>query len=73
MVTEEKLKAVELFAEGRKFYKLMQFNEAVKCFKKALDICPDDGPSKVYLERCSYYVENPPSEDWDGVYVMTTK
>ncbi|MDX9801510.1 MAG: tetratricopeptide repeat protein [Spirochaetia bacterium] len=73
MVTEEKLKAVELFAEGRKYYKLMQFSEAAGCFKKALDVCPDDGPSKVFLDRCTYYIENPPPEDWDGVFVMTTK
>ncbi len=73
MVSAEKLKAVELFAEGRKYYKLMQFEEAKNCFRKALDVCADDGPSQVYLERCNYYIENPPSEDWDGVYVMTTK
>ncbi len=73
MVTAEKLKAIELFAEGRKSYKLMQFADAVESFKKALDVCPDDNPSKVYLERCNYYIDNPPPEDWDGVYVMTTK
>jgi hypothetical protein len=73
MVTAEKLKAVELFAEGRKFYKLMQFKEAAQLFEKALEVCSGDGPSKVYLERCNYYIDNPPPEDWDGVYVMTTK
>jgi len=73
MVSAEKLKAVGLFSEGRKFYKLMQFEDAKNCFQKALDICADDGPSRVYLDRCNYYIENPPAEDWDGVYVMTTK
>ena len=34
---------------------------------------PDDGPSKVLLERCRQYAANPPGPDWDGVYVMTTK
>jgi tetratricopeptide (TPR) repeat protein len=73
MVSAEKLKAVELFSEGRKYYKLMQFEEAKNLFRKALDLCADDGPSQVYLDRCINYIENPPSEDWDGVYVMTTK
>lgn len=73
MVSAEKLKAVEIFSEARKYYKLMQFSEAKKLFEKALEICPDDGPSRVYLDRCEHYIETPPAEDWDGVYVMTTK
>ena len=39
----------------------------------ALKVVPEDGPSKVYYERCKYYIDNPPPEDWDGVFVMTTK
>ncbi|MCL2706314.1 MAG: tetratricopeptide repeat protein [Spirochaetaceae bacterium] len=73
MVTAEKLKAVELFKEGRKLYKMMDFRKASDHFRKALEICPTDGPSKVYLERCTYYIDNPPPPDWDGVYVMKTK
>ena len=73
MITEEKQKVLELFAEGRKYYKLMQFDEAKKCFARAIKIDPDDGPSKVYYRRCEHYIENPPPEDWDGVFVMKTK
>jgi tetratricopeptide (TPR) repeat protein len=73
MITAEKLEAVKIFAEGRKYYKLMDFKQALIKFNKALEICPDDGPSKVYLERCREYIDNPPPEDWDGVYVMKTK
>ena len=73
MLTEEKKQALELFAQGSKFYKLMQFNEARKSFAKALEADPTDNPSKVYVERCAYYLENPPPEDWDGVFTMTTK
>ena len=72
-MTEEKQKVLDLFAEGRKRYKLMEFDEARKFFAQALKIDPDDGPSKVYYVRCKHYVENPPPEDWDGVFVMTTK
>jgi hypothetical protein len=32
-----------------------------------------DNPSKVYMERCDSYIENPPKEDWDFVYDMKTK
>lgn len=73
MISEEKKRVLDLFSEGRKQYKLMEFEKAADLFKKALEIDPDDGPSKVYLKRCKHYVENPPPEDWDGVFVMTTK
>ena len=73
MITEEKKQVLEYFAQGRKQYKLMAFEEARACFQKALDIDPEDGPSKVYEARFKHYVENPPPDDWDGVFVMKTK
>jgi adenylate cyclase len=33
-----------------------------------LDEVPEDKPSKIYLERCGHYRENPPPPDWDGVF-----
>ncbi len=73
MITEEKRKVLELFTQGRKLYKLMDFQEAQKFFGEALKVDQSDGPSKVYYLRCKHYVENPPAEDWDGVFVMKTK
>ena len=73
MITDEKQKVLNLFVEGRKLYKLMQFEQARERFLAALKIDPEDGPSKVYLARCKHYVDNPPPDDWDGVFVMTTK
>jgi hypothetical protein len=73
MITEEKKKVLELFSEGRKNYKLMEFEKAKNYFAEALKVDADDGPSKVYYARCKHYIENPPPEDWDGVFVMKTK
>jgi hypothetical protein len=73
MITEEKKKVLEHFAEGRKLYKLMKFADARDAFASALKIEPEDGPSKEYYKRCKEYIENPPPEDWDGVHVMITK
>ena len=73
MITEQKKQVLELFTAGRKYYKMMQFPEARDCFSRALTLDPSDNPSKVYVERCTYYIDNPPPEDWDGVFTMTTK
>jgi tetratricopeptide (TPR) repeat protein len=64
---------LELFQEGRKNYNLKQFAKAKEYFQKALEIKADDGPSKEFLQRCDVYLENPPPDDWDGVFVMKTK
>jgi tetratricopeptide (TPR) repeat protein len=73
MISETKKKLLEMFAEGRKQYKLMRFREALEFFGKALKVDPEDGPAKIYYARCKHYLENPPGEDWDGVFVMKTK
>lgn len=73
MITEQKKEILKLFAEGRKQYKLMEFDKAKQFFDKALAIDSSDGPSKVYSMRCAHYIENPPPEDWDGVFIMKTK
>lgn len=72
-MSAEKLRAVELFAEGRRLYKLMEFEQACDKFSAALAADSTDGPSQVYLDRCRHYIANPPPEDWDGVFVMKTK
>jgi len=73
MVTAGKREVLRRFDEGRHAYKLRDFVRARDCFAEALKIDKDDGPSRVYLARCRHYMENPPPEDWDGVFVMKTK
>ncbi len=73
MVSDDKKKVLDLFAQGRKKYKLPDFVGAKKLFAEALKIDPEDGPSQVYYARCKHYIDNPPSDDWDGVFVMTSK
>ena len=73
MLSSEKQEVLRLFAEGRRQYKLMDFNKAREFFESALALDKEDGPSKVYYYRCQHYTQNPPPEDWDGVFVMDSK
>ncbi|MDH5719281.1 MAG: tetratricopeptide repeat protein [Spirochaetia bacterium] len=73
MLTAEKKQVVDLYNDGLSLYKERKWPEAIQKFEQALQIIPDDGPSKLYLERCQHFQENPPADDWDGVYTMTTK
>jgi hypothetical protein len=73
MITDEKRQLLEHFTTGRNLYKLMKFEEALAEFTKALKIDEKDGPSKIYYARCKHFIEDPPPEDWDGVFVMKSK
>ena len=30
-------------------------------------------PSLIYIERCKYFIENPPNKDWDGIWTLNKK
>ncbi len=46
---------------------ILGFEGAEKVFNRK------DKASKMLIERCRYFLENPPSETWDGVYTRTSK
>ena len=73
MISENKKNMLEMYTEGLRLYKEMEFKEALNYFKKALEFEPEDGPSKLYLARCIGLIKNPPPSDWDRVFTMTTK
>ncbi len=73
MLTKEKEEMLKYYNLGLAAYKQRKWDEAIKAFEMALKIQPDDGPSALYLERAGNFKVNPPSDDWDGVFVMTTK
>jgi tetratricopeptide (TPR) repeat protein len=73
MLSEDRKKMVAYYNKGLSLYKKKKFQEAVPYFKKALELEPGDGPSQLYIARCTELVKNPPPDDWDGVYTMTTK
>jgi adenylate cyclase len=70
---EDKIKLIELFNTGYQMYLNRQWQDAINTFEKALNLFPDDGPSKLYVERCLAYAENEPADEWIGVYIKTSK
>ena len=64
---------VELFGRGREAYKARDWSAAKAAFEEVLSRWPNDGPSRVFIDRCDEYLAGEPGADWDGVYVMTHK
>lgn len=73
MVTQEMKEMLEYYNIGLNAYKQRRWSDAEKAFSAALEKMPNDGPSQLYLERVVEYGKNPPPDDWDGVFTMTTK
>jgi len=63
----------DFFAKGLSLYRQKNWKEAASMFKILTQRFPLDAPSLIFLERCEVYQENPPPQDWDGVFTMTTK
>jgi adenylate cyclase len=64
---------LELFSLGRTCYRERRWQDARIIFEKLSERWPEDGPARVYLNRCKEYLVAGPDETWDGVYVMTHK
>ncbi len=61
------------FAKGLKAYRERDWDAAATAFGGALDIAPDDHPSRIFLERARNYRDTPPADDWDGVWTLYDK
>ncbi len=66
-------KALEAYNQGLLAYRQQRWDEAIVYFKAALHAKPEDGPSQTYLERSEEFKKNPPPENWDGIFTMTSK
>ncbi len=64
---------ITTFSAGIALYKAQKWDEAITLFKGLLAEKEGDYPCQLYIDRCTHMKENPPAENWDGVFVMTTK
>jgi len=67
------MEVVNYFNEGRRQYVAQQWDKAMEHFNKALSLNPTDKLSQIYIDRCLLMQKEPPSDDWDGVWIMQSK
>ena len=71
-------KLLPAYNEALKLYKNQEWNKAIEAFK-ASDALEDmfpgrkTNPSRIYISRCEHFIDNPPGENWDGVWTLTSK
>ena len=64
---------VTIFHQALDCFEKRDWKQAVKGFSEALALKPGDVPSTLYLDRLKQFANNMPSENWDGVYNLTSK
>jgi adenylate cyclase len=75
---EKYKKILPAYHEALGLYKTQQWTKAIEAFK-ASDALEDmfpgrkTNPSRIYIPRCEHFLSNPPGDDWDGVWTLTSK
>ena len=71
-------KLLPAYHEALDLYRKQDWKKAIDAFKTSdelEDMFPGrkTNPSRVYIPRCEHYMENPPGDDWDGSWALTSK
>ena len=66
-------KFLDFYHAGLEAYKKRAWKSAIEQFQQALQIRRDDVVSNIYIQRSTLFLDSPPADDWNGVFVMTKK
>ncbi|MDC1142569.1 adenylate/guanylate cyclase domain-containing protein [Planctomycetota bacterium] len=72
-VPDQTKMVMDLFRRGVKLFRERDWDRAEKRFKDANRMSGDDGPSRLYLRRCTLYKKHPPPPNWDLVHSSKVK
>ncbi len=64
---------LELFQEGLTQYRKRDWHKGIEYFQRILSLNEHDSVSQVYLDRCRHFSQNPPPDEWDHVWTLTSK
>ncbi|MBI4384665.1 MAG: adenylate/guanylate cyclase domain-containing protein [Nitrospinae bacterium] len=65
--------ALPIFDKGLQHYRRMEWDSAMACFGKVLEIRETDGPASAFSRRCMLFKKDPPPDGWGGIFSMTSK
>ena len=70
---EELVRLRERYDAARRSYLAQDWDTAEATFRECLQIRPNDGPSRVFLERFQALRLHPPGKNWNGVWQLVEK
>jgi adenylate cyclase len=72
-VNQTAIELRDVFEQALSRYHSRDWDGAQRHFEACLHMNANDGPTQVYLERIHELRENPPPDDWNGVWRLTHK
>src|SRR5262249_6419573 len=77
-LSPEQIQMRAIYHQGIELYQQQQWDEAMAKFaesEKLEEVFPrrPTTPSRVYIERCEFFKEQPPGPHWDGAWELTSK
>ena len=66
-------KVLSLHEAGIALYKKREWKPALSKFQEIFKLHPMDGPVQIFLSRIRHYIEEPPEDNWDGVFQLKIK
>jgi len=72
-VGADRLELCGAFAGALAAYREQHWGAAETGFRQCLSIVPDDPPSRIFLARVAHFRDDPPGDDWNGVWALTSK
>ena len=72
-LSEDLARLRERYEQARRTYLAQEWDLAEALFRECLQIRPNDGPSRVFLERIQVLRQNSPGKAWNGVWQLVEK
>ena len=71
-IAESKLLLSELFSEALEAYRSQEWDRSEAALHGCLELSPEDGPSRLFLQRVRQLRTQPSDKQWDGVWRLTS-
>jgi adenylate cyclase len=72
-VADDVVAEIDRFHKALEHYRSQRWDAAERTLNDLAAASPDEKLYTLYLDRIAYFRASPPSADWDGVFVFTTK
>jgi adenylate cyclase len=72
-VSKDELDELKLYAQALRYYRNKEWDKAELQFLNLQKMHSQKPLYDFYIERMKYFKNNPPPEDWDGVFTFTSK